>query len=115
MVFFDRLKNIKKRLDDAYIHGITPITPMKTIADFKTQIGRLGKSMKAINEARDDIELLLSLTMEDPQHIALQGQHSLKKDALYQLLDITKPTPRAPIGVTKLRPMVVEKKEAESS
>jgi hypothetical protein len=69
--------------------------------------------MEAVKEAKDDLDLLLSLTMEDPQHIALQGQHNLKKPELYQLLGINKPMPRAPVGVAKAYPVAVKKKEAD--
>lgn len=112
MVFFDMLRNIKKGLDDAYMHVLIPTAPVKTIEDHKSEIRRYWDAMKAVKEAKDDLDLLLSLTMEDPQHIAQQGQHSLKKDALYQLLNINKPMPRPPIGTVMGHPVAVEKEEA---
>lgn len=105
MVFFDRLRIIHKRLDDAYMHVIMPIAPMKTIEHHKQRINRFWESITAVKEAKEDLEMLLSLVMEDPQHIALQGQHNLKKDDLYQLLGINKPMPRPPIGITKAYPV----------
>ena len=113
MVFFDMLKNIKKRLDDAHIHAFgSAIAPLKTIADHKRRINRSYESFDAVKEARDDLDLLLSLTMEDPQHIARQGQHNLKKDSLYQLLGVNKPMPRAPIGLAKGHPVAVEEESS---
>lgn len=113
MVFFDMLRLIHKRLDDAYMHIIIPAAPMKTIEDHKGRISRLWDSMKAVIEAKDDLELLLSLVMEDPQHIALQGQHTLKKDELYQLLSINKPMPGPPIGAAKGYPVAVKTEPEE--
>lgn len=118
MVFFDRLKNIKKRLDDAYMYDRLVQYPKKmTLELYRSQSSRFFQALEAVGEARDDLDLLLSLTMEDPQHIALQGQHSLKKDALYELLDINKPMPRPPIGAVTVslvgHPVAVEAEEAE--
>ena len=113
MVFFDMLRLIHKRLDDAYMHVIIPAAPMKTIEDHKRKIRRFWGSFEAIIEAKDDLELLLSLVMEDPQHIALQGQHTLKKDELYKLLGINKPMPGPPIGAAKGYPVAVKAEEEE--
>ncbi len=117
MVFFDRLRLIHKRLDDAYMHVLMPIVPMKTIEHHKRRINRFWESMTAVREAKEDLEMLLSLVMEDPQHIALQCQHNLKKDDLYQLLGVNKPMPRPPIGTAlgqpgkAVRAVPVEKEE----
>ncbi len=113
MVFFDRLRLIHKRLDEAYMHVLTPISQMKTIEDHKWRISRFWDSMTAFREAKEDLEMLLSLVMEDPQHIALQGQHNLKKDELYQLLGINKPMPRIPIGTAMGHPGKAMKAETE--
>lgn len=115
MVFFDRLRLIHQRLHDAYMHvyGST-YAQLKTIADHKSYINTLWDAMEAVKEAEDDLDLLLSLTMEDPQHTALQGQHNLKKPELYSLLGINRPMPRAPVGVAKAYPVVAEKKGKEA-
>ncbi len=113
MVFFDRLRLIHKRLDEAYMHILTPISPMKTIEDHKWRISRFWESIKAVREAKDDLELLLSLVMDDPQQTALQGQHTLKKDELYQLLGINKPMPGIPIGTAIGHPGKAMKAEPE--
>ena len=116
MVFFDRLRIIHKRLDDAYMHILMPMYPMKTIKDYKSRIDRFWESIAAVREAKEDLEMLLSLVMEDPQHIALQGQHNLKKDELYKLLGINKPMPGSPIGAAMAqvgKPMKPEEEEEE--
>ena len=57
--------------------------------------------------------MLLSLVMEDPQHIALQGQHNLKKDELYELLGINRPMSGPPIGAAKGYAVKAVKAETE--
>ncbi|MBA7595645.1 hypothetical protein ES703_02610 [subsurface metagenome] len=102
MVFFDALRNIKKRLAEAYSYVILPSVPSKTIEDYTRAATRHWNYLEAVREAEKDLETLLALVTEDPREIALQCVHALKKDELYKTLDITKPMEGSPIGVVHL-------------
>lgn len=113
MVFFDALRNIEKRLDKAYMHAILPMAPLKTIEDYKRKASTYRDSLKAVREAQEDLELLLTLVTEDPRSVSLQCLHALSKANAYKILEITPPMSGSPIGVAVGQPVAVKKAEEE--
>lgn len=113
MVFFDALRNIEKRLDKAYMHIIIPMSPSKTIEDYKRRTKRFWDSMEAVREAQKDLELLLTLVTENPWDVGLQCAHARSKANAYKILEINPPMSGSPIGVAVMQPVAVKKTEGE--
>ena len=118
MVFFDALKNIGKRLDEAYMHAIIPMYPAKTVEDYKKRISIIWESLDAVKEAKEDFALLLTLVTEDPREVELFSQYALKKTEYYEMIGVYPPMQGSPIGVATGQPVALklaedEEKEAE--
>lgn len=113
MVFLDALRNIKKRLDAAYWHAIMPMFPLKTVEDYKKRVSIQGDSLDVVKEAKEDLELLLTLVTEDVGELVLHGMHARSKAVLYEMMDIHPPMQGSPIGAAVAQPVALKPVEEE--
>ncbi len=113
MVFFDALRNIGKRLDEAYMHAIMPMYPLKTVEDYKKRNSIFWESIDAVKEAKEDLELLLTLVTEDVGELVLHGMHARSKAVLYEMMDIHPPMQGSPIGAAVAQPVALKPVEDE--
>lgn len=113
MVFFDALRNIQKRLDDAYMHAMLPMSPSKTVEDYQRKGSKYLASLEAVREAKKDLELLLTLVAEDVGELLLHGMHAQSKATLYEMMDIHPPMQGSPIGTAVAQPLALKPVEDE--